>query len=74
MYPKSIDIAATGQKIKELRKERKLSVPEVTSELGLSAPQTIYKWERGDSLPSIDNIILLAELFKVSPCDIIQVR
>lgn len=74
MNPKSIDITATGRKIKELRKERKLTVLEVTSELGLSAPQTIYKWERGDSLPSIDNIIMLSELFRVSPCDIIQLR
>ena len=74
MYFSTIDIIATGNRIKELRLKNNLSVAEVALELGLSAPQTDYKWERGVSLPSIDNIFLLAELFGVTVNELVQLR
>ncbi|MBQ6756231.1 MAG: helix-turn-helix transcriptional regulator [Oscillospiraceae bacterium] len=74
MYFSTIDIIATGNRIKELRLKNNLSVAEVALELGLSAPQTVYKWERGVSLPSIDNIFLLAELFGVTVNELVQLR
>ena len=33
---------------------------------GFENPQTIYKWRRGECLPSIDNLVILAEVFKVT--------
>ena len=34
--------------------------------LGFNTPQALYKWERGLTLPALDNLVILAELFNVS--------
>ena len=69
-YP-TIDMKATGLQIKQLRKERNLSVLEVSMYMGFTEPQAVYKWERGESLPSIDNLFALSRLFGVSMDSII---
>jgi len=61
-YP-VIDIVATGKRIKELRKENKMRVWEVADYMGLESTQAIYKWQRGDSLPTVDNLYALSRLF-----------
>ena len=38
--------------------------------MGISC-QAIYRWQRGDALPSIDNLVILADLFGVQIDDII---
>ena len=30
---------------------------------GFSTPQAIYKWQRGVSLPTLDNLVVLAAVF-----------
>ena len=64
-YP-VIDMIATGQNITDLRKARGLSVSDLQEYFGFDAPQAIYKWQRGQSLPSTDNLYALAFLFEVS--------
>lgn len=61
-----IDMVQTGQKIKSLRKFRKLSVRTLQCVFGMENPQSIYNWESGKNLPSIDNLLVLAQLFDVS--------
>ena len=61
-----IDMEKTGQKIKSLRKFRKLSVRTLQCVFGMENPQSIYNWESGKNLPSIDNLLVLAQLFDVS--------
>ena len=68
-----IDMVNTGLNITSLRKERNLSVKDVQAVLGFNTPQAIFKWQRGDCLPSLDNLVILAELFKVSIEDILVV-
>ncbi len=63
-YP-TIDMKATGLRIRELRKARNLKVLEVSMYMGFAEPQAVYKWERGESLPSIDNLFALSRLFRV---------
>lgn len=60
-----IDMAATGRNIVALRKERGLSVRDLQRVFGFSEPQAIYKWQRGQSLPSTDNLLVLHVLFRV---------
>jgi len=72
-YP-VIDTQATGKKIKQLRKEKKIKVSEMARALELESEQAIYKWQRGDSLPSIDNLYALSRLFGTPIDDIIQER
>lgn len=62
-YP-VINLKATGKNIERLRKQRGISVTELQEYFGFSSPQAIYKWQWGESLPSIDNLVILSELFK----------
>lgn len=57
-----IDLIATGQNIAKKRKHAGYSVRQMQKILGFSTPQAIYKWQRGESLPSIDNLAVLADL------------
>lgn len=67
-----IDLAATGQNIVRLRKERGLSVKDLQQYFGFEEPQAIYKWQRGESLPCVDNLYALGALLNV-PMDEILV-
>ena len=60
-----IDLKATGQNIKNLRKTAGISVRDLQNVLGFTNPQAIYKWQNGDSLPSIDNLVILAAVLGV---------
>lgn len=70
VYP-VINLIKTGENIKKLRIQNKLSVRELQDILGFDSPQAIYKWQWGDSLPSLDNLVVLAKVFKVSINDIL---
>jgi len=60
-----IDLVATGENILRLRQTRGLSVRDVQTYFGFEAPQAIYKWQRGKSLPSLDNLYALGALLQV---------
>ncbi|MBO4819161.1 MAG: helix-turn-helix transcriptional regulator [Firmicutes bacterium] len=60
-----IDMSATGRNIKRLRLEKGLSVRQLQSYFGFDEPQAIYKWQRGESLPSVDNLYALGSLLDV---------
>ena len=59
----SINIRKTGAKLKRLAKCKGYSVKEIQEYLGLSCPQSIYRWYKGLILPSIDNRLRLSELY-----------
>ena len=63
-YP-VIDISKTGQNIKRIMKERGFTVRDIQEYLKLSTPQSIYHWFDGRSLPNIDNLYALSELFRL---------
>lgn len=60
-----IDIPATGRNIKQLREARGLSVEDVQNWFGFAAPQAVYKWQKGKTLPTVDNLYALGALFEV---------
>ena len=61
----NIDMIATGQNIIRLRERNNLSVKELQDIFGFATPQAIYKWQQGATLPSIDNLLVLAKVFRV---------
>lgn len=69
-YP-VIDLVATGNNIKRLRLERGLTVRDLQSYFGFEEPQAIYKWQKGQSLPTVDNLYALGSLLDVSMDDIL---
>jgi transcriptional regulator with XRE-family HTH domain len=70
MKLRQINIVKTGERIQRLRKERGLTVRQITDTLGL-IPQTYYKWVWGVSVPSVDSLIGLADILGVKVDDII---
>lgn len=54
-----------GTRIKELRKEQKITQDRLSEYLGIS-PQAVSKWENGTSMPDITVLPMLSEIFSVS--------
>ena len=71
IYKPIINIEATAAKIKECRIRSGYSVREIQAILNFSSPEAIYSWEKGKYIPSIDNMIVIAELYGVSIDDFI---
>lgn len=69
-----INLPMTGAKIDLLRKKANISVKEIQEVFGFESPQAIYKWIHGRNLPTVDNLIILAEIFDVSVEDILYIE
>ena len=67
----TIDMAATGRNISQMRRAAGISVRQMQDTFGFSTPQAIFKWMRGDSMPTLDNIVILASIFGCAIDDII---
>ena len=66
-----IDMAATGSVIKALREQNGYSVQDVQEYFGFDQPQAIYKWQRGETLPTVDNLYALSTLLGAPIKDIL---
>ncbi len=69
-----IDMAATGQHIQELRIRKGLTVRDIQDIFGFATGNAIYKWQSGQAMPTIDNLIILADIFGVTMDEIIVTR
>ena len=52
-------------RLKDLRMEKGLTLKQLSEHIGVSF-NTISRWEREERVPNIENIVVLAEFFKVS--------
>ena len=66
-----INMTATGRNIVLLRKRAGLTVKDLQRIFGFTNPQAIYKWQRGQALPTLDNLVILAAVFGVTIGDVI---
>ena len=48
-----------------------IKVIQIQDILGFNTPQAIYKWLRGESMPTIDNMVILATLLNTTIDNII---
>ena len=69
-YP-TINVKATGARIRQLRKEKGIKVTELSEFMGFSEPQAVYKWQRGETLPSVDNLFALSRILETNIEDIL---
>lgn len=60
-----------GEKLYELRKEKKLSQEEVADKLNVTR-QTVSKWETNQSTPDFDKVLPLCELFGISADELLS--
>ena len=70
----TIDMVKTGEKIEHLRKARGFTVSELQDCLGFNTPQSIYKWQKGKVVPTIDHLVALSSLFGVTIDEIIIIE
>ena len=68
-----VDLNRTGPNICIIREQSGISVKELQELLGFATPQAIYKWQHGDSLPTVDNLVALSVIFDVPIDDILAV-
>lgn len=68
-----IDLYKTGNRISELRKKNNITIKTLQEELGFNTPQAIYKWQRGECLPTVDNLVILAHIFDVNVDDLLVI-
>lgn len=54
-----------SEKLKEIRKNEGLSQEQLAEKIGVSR-QAITKWETGKGLPDIENMVIIAEIFKTT--------
>lgn len=66
-----IDMIRTGKRIRVLMEENGFTASFIQECLNLSAVQAVYHWTNGRSVPSVDHLVELSELFKVSMDSII---
>lgn len=70
---KQINLEATGRCIQARRKALGLTMQDVIDRLYLGSPMSVWKWETGKNLPTLDNLVNLAEAFGCEPMDLIVV-
>lgn len=68
-----IDMQATGMNIRNIIHDKGFKIADVQARCGFHTPQAIFKWLRGESVPSIDNLVILADMFGVTIDQIIVV-
>ena len=59
-----------GEKIQYYRKREQMSQEELAHRL-LVSRQTVSQWENGQTLPTIDNLMRLCEIFEISVDDLL---
>ena len=59
------------EKIQQLRKASGLSQEQLADQLGVSR-QAVSKWELNDSVPDIDKIVLVSNLFSISTDELLK--
>ena len=69
-----VDTVATGQNIDRLRNAAGLSVKDMQMIFGFATTQAIYKWIHGTSMPTIDNLVILAAVLGVTLDEIVVVE
>ena len=69
-----IDTVKTGKNIERLMAERGLTARDIQQRLGFAERRPVYFWLAGKNLPSIDNLLMPAEMMHVSMDDILVRR
>ncbi len=67
-----LDVTATGRKIRDARNEKHITVARLVELLNLCSEQAVYKWQRGESMPTLDNLVLLSDIFNIPMDELIQ--
>jgi len=65
-----INMKATGSRIRDRRMKHRITLEQL-AEYCCVTPQAVCKWQRGEALPTIDNLMVLVDLFQTRVEDLI---
>ena len=57
-----INLQQTGANIERRRRDAGMSVRDLQTYFGFEYPQAIYKWQHGECLPTVDNLLALSRI------------
>lgn len=66
-----LDRIATGENIKRLMRLNHMTMGDLQFAFKFQSANNLYKWSRGEVMPSADNLVKLAHLFNCSVDDIL---
>lgn len=69
-----LDLAATGIKIKTVMKQKGVTPRQLQIILDFPYVQTVYNWFAGKNMPTIDNLVVLAQILGVQVDDLIVTK
>ena len=70
----TLDVMATGLKIKMLIKEKQIKVKDIAKKLGFASAYPVYKWMNGQNMPTLDNLVVLADMLDVKIDELLVVN
>ncbi len=65
-----LDSIGTGLRIKQLMKEKNVKTMDVSKKLNISF-QAVYRWQKGEVLPSLNNLFILAQILETDVDDLL---
>lgn len=70
----SLDMIKTGEKIHDIFIKNGCTVKDIQCFLNFACPQSIYRWIKGQTMPSIDNLYRMAEIFQIHMEDLLVTK
>lgn len=71
---RTIDAAATGANIRRLIARKGITTFQLSQRLGLTTPNVCYRWYTGETMPRIDNLVLISSIVGCELGELIKVR
>ena len=68
---KSVNTREIGERVRQLRKSRGITQDELANHLSVSR-QAVSRWETGSSVPSIEILLKLSELYGITINEILE--
>ena len=66
-----IDMPATAANIGRMMGAAGVTAADVAEAMGFTTRNAVYRWLRGDTLPTLDNMVILADLLGAGVDDIL---
>jgi transcriptional regulator with XRE-family HTH domain len=66
-----VNVQKTGNSIKSMMTKRGMTADDLKKALGYADRSTLYRWFRGEAMPSYENLVNLAIVFKCKIRDIV---
>ena len=68
-----LDNIGTGLRIKQIMKEKNVGIRDVSRVLNISF-QAVYRWQKGEVLPTLNNLFMLAQILGTNVDDLLVAK